>query len=222
MAGDMLSNLGAHTIISAKFKEELKLHAVKEYIEALLSCFQGELYDVILEKKEKVNEDQLLKMINLKTSSYTTSAPLVMGAILGSAKPKQVEILREYGNLLGEAFQITDDILGSFGDEKKLGKPANSDIRQGKKTLLSIYAIRNASLSGRKLLKRSLGNKNLTPKDFDAVREVFVNSGALQYAKDKARECISRSKSLLRESCFTLEPVEFLIKLSDYIIMREL
>ncbi|MDD5530096.1 MAG: polyprenyl synthetase family protein [bacterium] len=222
MAGDMLSNLGASVILSSKFGEGCKLGALKEYNESLLSCFQGELYDVILENENKVSEAQLLKMIGLKTSSYTTVAPLVMGAILGGATDAKIKVFREFGILLGAAFQITDDILGSFGEEKKLGKPVNSDIRQGKKTLLSIYALDNASSSETKVLKRNLGNKNLTEKDFDDVREIFIKTGALDYAKSKARGYISKAKNLLISAKFESEPTEFLLELSDFMITRKL
>ncbi|MDD2890734.1 MAG: polyprenyl synthetase family protein [bacterium] len=222
MAGDMLSNLGANVVLSSKFREEYKIGALKEYNDSLLSCFQGELYDVILENENKVSEEQLLKMIGLKTSSYTTVAPLVMGAMLGGANIKKIKIFREFGILLGAAFQITDDILGSFGEEKKLGKPVNSDIRQGKKTLLSIYAGDNASSSELKILKRNLGNKNLTEKDFDDVREIFIKTGALDYAKNKARGHISKAKNLLISAKFKSKPTKFLLELSDFMITRKL
>lgn len=221
MAGDMLAALGAQTIITSKFKDKNKLTAVREYNYALLSCFSGELYDVILEKKTIVSENQLMKMINLKTSSYTTAAPLVIGATLGETEQKRIELMREFGNLLGAAFQIKDDILGSFGNEEKLGKPANSDIRQGKKTLLAIYALQKSSAAGKQVLKKSLGNKHLTAKQFDEVREIFVESGALKYSKNKAKSYITKSKQVLKSAKLTKDSTKFLEALADYIIARE-
>ena len=220
IAGDMLGGLATRVIIETSFPSELKLQALRELIGAELECFHGELYDVILEDEDEVGEEDLLKMIDLKTVSYTTSAPLVMGAILGEGTGEQIETLRKYGKLLGRAFQIIDDVLGTFGDAEKLGKPVGSDIRQGKKTLLLLYALKNAQEL--EFLQHCLGKKDLTQVELQRVREIFKNCGALEYSRNKAIEYIGKAKSVLDSGNFKKESKEFLNYLADFIIERKL
>lgn len=220
VAGDMLGSLATKVILETNFREDLKLCALRELMEAEINCFQGELYDVVLESKTDVKEENLMQMVDLKTASYTTQLPLVMGAILGEASDKQIEILREYGHHLGRAFQITDDILGTFGDEKTVGKPVDSDIKQGKKTLLSIYALERASDEEKQFLLHSFGNKNLMTGELKRVREIIAATGALDYSKSKALEYAKMAKSILEHGNFTPKSKEFLKELPDFIVKR--
>ena len=219
IAGDMLGCLAIKIIMESTFSESSKLRALNEFIEAELNCFHGELYDVILEH-EDASEQELLKMIDLKTSSYTTQAPLVIGAILGQGTDGQIDILRAYGKLLGRAFQITDDILGTFGDEKTTGKPAASDIKQGKKTLLLIYALNHSSTQEIDLLHHSIGNKELTTNDIENVRQIFISTGALGFAQAAASQYAEQAKSVLEAS--NLSGKEFLIWLTDFVVKRKM
>lgn len=215
IGGDMLSALAIQPILKTNLKN--KERAISEFIHAELSCFYGELLDIMLEKEDDTKEEDFFKMIDLKTASYTTIAPLVIGAILGEANDEQIETLRTYGKLLGQAFQITDDILGVFGDEKRLGKPVDSDIKEGKKTLLIIYALNNVKDEDKNFLKSCLGNSALAPEDLIKVREVLKSSGALTYSRNKAKEIIESAKAILKNN-FT--NASFLIEIADFIIER--
>ncbi len=89
-----------------------------------------------------------------KTSIYTYENPLHIGAILAGASTNDLELLSKYAIPGGIAFQIQDDILGLFGNTEKTGKPAHSDLRQGKMTLLIIKALEKANPNQKsKLLK---------------------------------------------------------------------
>jgi geranylgeranyl diphosphate synthase type I len=218
IAGDMLGSLAAQVIIESKFSEHFKLRALSEFIDAELCCFHGELYDVILEQEEATEED-FFRMVDLKTSSYTTKAPLVIGAILGGGKEKEIETLREYGRLLGRAFQIVDDILGTFGDKKITGKPTASDIKQGKKTLLLLYALQKATPKDIAFLHNSVGNRRLKKQDLQRVKEIFIRTGALDYARKKISQYTEKAKEIL--NFFPSEKVTFLSQLADFIRDRD-
>lgn len=219
VAGDMLGSLATKVIMESNFSESLKLSALHEFIEAELNCFHGELYDVIIER-EDVSEQEYIRMVDLKTASYTTKAPLVMGAILGNGNTEQIEVLREYGKFLGRAFQITDDILGTFGDKNATGKPVASDIKQGKKTILLLYALRNATPKHIDFLHNSIGNKNLTHHQIEEVRKIFIRTGALEYAKACAAKYAKEATSVLASS--NLKKTEFLTQLTNFIVDRNL
>src|SRR4030042_6057598 len=112
-----------------------------------------------MEYKKKTTEKEVLKMYEYKTAKYTIEGPLHLGAILAGADDKLLKTFSAYAIPVGIAFQIQDDILGLFGDEKKLGKPVGSDIRQGKFTILAAKAVEKASGKQKKIIKNILGKK---------------------------------------------------------------
>ena len=115
-------------------------------------------------------------MHRLKTSSYTTTGPLVMGAILAGADVRTQDALREVGDALGLAFQLGDDLLGTFGDPAKTGKSARSDLRQGKRTAL--VAELEGDRDAQRLLPRVLGVEDAPDDEVDALIARMVSSGA--------------------------------------------
>jgi len=100
---------------------------------------EGQQYDVDFEQAQQVSIDQYMEMIRLKTSVLLATA-LQVGAMLGGANHQQQELLYQYGIALGLAFQIQDDYLDCYGNEKTFGKAIGGDIREGKKTWLWLRA----------------------------------------------------------------------------------
>jgi len=101
--------------------------------------------DVVLKMHEEVLIGQQLdllavqdvsRMHQLKTGSYTLRGPMALGAVLGGASEAQLQALDRFGTPLGEAFQLRDDLLGTFGDPSATGKSAGNDLRAGKRTAL--------------------------------------------------------------------------------------
>ena len=94
-----------------------------------------------MKPKEKRREKEILEVHRNKTAKYTVEGPLHLGAMLAGADEKILKVFSDYAVPVGIAFQIQDDILGAFGNEKKLGKPVCSDLREGKQTLLVAKAL---------------------------------------------------------------------------------
>jgi geranylgeranyl diphosphate synthase type I len=220
IAGDMLSSLAFKIIIESKFSDHLKLKALQELSTSLLECFHGEFYDVVLEKKDE-EEEELLKMIDLKTGSYTTKAPLIMGGILAGGSDYELSILKTYAHFLGRAFQMVDNILGIVGDPTVTGKPVGSDIKQGKKTLLILYTFKKVNQKERKFLQNAIGNRRLSDEEVVRVRELIRKTGAVEYVKERASRYKERAKEALKKMKHQ-EKVTFLYHLADYIVEREL
>lgn len=110
---------------------------------------EGEQYDVDFEDIPEVSLDEYINMIRLKTS-VLLAASLKMGAILGNASGEDSEKIYDFGLNLGLAFQIKDDYLDSFGDQKTFGKRIGGDILQNKKTYLLCTALKKANPNQRK------------------------------------------------------------------------
>ncbi len=125
---------------------------------------EGQQWDMNFENQNTVSVTQYLKMIELKTAVLLGCA-MKMGAIVGEANEEDAQRLYEVGRKLGIAFQLQDDILDSFGDEKKFGKQTGGDIIQNKKTLLLIEAMEKANPEQRIQLTNWLEKKSFDQKE---------------------------------------------------------
>src|SRR3989344_4428932 len=142
-----------------------------------------------------------------------------------SPAPTPAEILNVYRLKTAQyTFQIQDDILGIFGNEKKLGKPILSDIKQGKQTLLVAKALEMGNSSHRKQILSALGRKQISKRQAEEVRLALKNSGALAYCKDLAKKYAEQAKDSLKQfnrKKYNQEVIETLSGLADLIIKRE-
>lgn len=138
----------------------------------------GQLMDITLPLKENITIEDVTAIHKYKTAQYTVNGPMKMGAILAGYKdPEKID---RYGIPLGIAFQIQDDILGMFGDEKQLGKSVVSDFEEGKKTHLILYSYEMAKKEEVDFIKERLGKKGVSSDDFRKVKEIIDNCGALE------------------------------------------
>ncbi len=119
-----------------------------------------------------VELEQILRMYTYKTGRYSFSLPLLTGAILAGATEELRAGLEHCGQSLGLLFQLRDDELGLFGSEEQTGKPAASDLREGKKTILVSLMLEQASGVERARLLGILGNPRCTADDVAFVRDL--------------------------------------------------
>lgn len=183
---------------------------------------EGETVDVQLSftKPGNVTEKQVLQMLAKKTASLL-SFSCRAGAVIGTGRlnHKYADAVSDYAYYAGLAFQLQDDILGITGDQKKLGKPVGSDIREGKRTLIVLEAFKKADRKQAALLKRVLGNPSADSGDVEAVKDVFVKLGAISRTQKKAAAFIEKSIG-----CLDILPAsrhkEFLSNLAEYIVDR--
>jgi geranylgeranyl diphosphate synthase type I len=133
-----------------------------------------------------------------------------------------LEALSAYSLPVGKAFQIQDDILGIFGNEKKLGKSVGADIIEGKQTLLVLKALKNGDKKQIKEIRRLLGKKDLTEKEVGVFREIIRETGSLEYSQKLAEQLVAESLRALENIEFkSAEAKKFLEGIAEYIIKRE-
>ncbi len=221
IAGDLLASFGNEIISKSAFDEEKKLKLLQKFNKIVKLTGYGEIIDILSGLKTNVTEQDILKMHRLKTAIYTIEGPLHMGAIAAGASDEQLKTLTNYAIPLGQAFQIKDDILGMFGSEVKLGKPADSDIKEGKKTLLIIKAIENSSDENKKFIRHCLGKKEITSEGLSKLREILKKSGALDYSKELSEKLVNKAKDAIKNSDFEKQGKDFLLEIADYIIKRD-
>jgi len=124
------------------------------------------------------------QVIRFKSAKYTIEHPLLIGALVGGAPDGALAPLSDYGLALGEAFQLRDDLLGVFGDPEATGKPAGDDLREGKRTVLVAHALDAASDSEREVVEGLLGRDDLELEGVEAIRQVLVDTGAVDRVED--------------------------------------
>lgn len=220
VAGDFASAWAFECLLRANFSDELKLKAIKQLVLMLNEVNFGQSLDVKFQQTNSIKVKDVLKVLEYKTAKYTIESPLLLGAILAGASSSFLRKLSAYAIPVGIAFQIKDDILGIFGDEKVTGKPVGSDLREGKKTLLVIVALEKSKADDRKFILKSLENKNLKAEDVERVRNIIKKTGSLEYSETLANELIVKGKKSLFNLPLPGEVKDYLIDLANFIVTR--
>jgi len=189
VAGDVMYSMALDAFLSVKEDMRRKEETLKKLISAALYTGSGEFIELLLGTKpiEKVTRVDIYKIYDHKTANYTFASPLSMGATLAGAKPAEIEKLFSYGMLLGRAFQIKDDIIGVFGEEKETGKSSLTDIKEAKRTLLIWYAFNHAGIKDRLIIKKIMEGKSAREQELVKIRRIIVNTGALSYAEGQIK-----------------------------------
>tara|TARA_B100000029_G_scaffold63942_1_gene57273 strand:+ start:862 stop:2577 length:1716 start_codon:yes stop_codon:yes gene_type:complete len=184
--------------------------------EMVRNVADGQQEDISFESRNEVSEDEYIEMITGKTSvMFETCAGT--GSILAGASPEIVENMEKWGLNLGLCFQLMDDLIDITGDTQTLGKPAGSDIVQGKKTLIAIHALK----CGKEMpaFTKAYGAGECSDEELvNAVQELH-DSGSIQYAKDRAMH-----HHALAHGCLDKLPdspaVSVLRELTDFQLIR--
>ena len=145
----------------------------------------GQAFEFSMWKKREFSEEEVIRLLRYKTGALTRLSTEA-GAVSGGGPQDQVDALAEYGETVGIAFQIVDDILNVTGDVKKYGKEIGGDIREGKKTLMAARLLRVAKPADKKAFSNLLGKKKITNAQIRKAIGLYEKYGALEYAKAQA------------------------------------
>jgi geranylgeranyl diphosphate synthase, type I len=140
LAGDLAAAWAQEALLELELPPARVLLAARELARVEEEVIHGQVLDV----RSRARDWREVEAVHaLKTASYTARGPVVMGARLAGASEGQVTALAAFATPLGVAFQLRDDVLGTFGDARATGKPAGSDLRKGKRTALVLEASRD-------------------------------------------------------------------------------
>jgi len=222
IVGDIASAMANEIIFNVKFSAEVIVKALDKLQDIIYVTIPGEMLDIVMENRGRTTEKEILRMFEGKTSRYTFEGPLHLGCVLAGGDQKMLQAFTKYSLPLGKAFQIQDDILGVFGNEKKLGKPVGSDIVEGKQTLLVLKALKKGNAEQRKIVQSCLGKKDLTKKELKSFREVLRQTGSLEYSQKLAAAFVNEALVALEETEIKNKEAEVFLKgIAEYIIKRE-
>lgn len=195
--------------------------ALEVFCTATADMVDGEFLQMRHAEDLAMTEEQYFSVIKKKTAGLIRAACAV-GALHGQGSPEQVAALALYGEKIGLAFQIADDLLDYLGEEEQTGKETGNDFAEGKMTLPLIHALRQATTQEQELLRRSLAD-NQQSGAFAAVRSILAENGSVVYCRSRAEEEMRAGLAAL--ACFTRqeqqEDIAALRSLADYVLNRE-
>ena len=218
MAGDLLFAKVFQSLSQTGVPPERVVEAVGILAEAAVEICEGQAMDMAFERLEEVSEDEYIRMVSKKTAALMRASAMC-GALCGGGSRRQVEELGRYGLNAGIAFQIVDDVLGVVADERRLGKPVGSDLREGKKTIVLMHALKNASEEGRRRILSVLGRRDAPKSELEEAVEAMVEAGSIEYARKLASEYAERAKEALKELPET-KARRMLAELVDFFVAR--
>ena len=196
--GDISFYLSWQVLLNSGFSDDLLIKAGRFYSKYVIRLVHGQSLDITYTGLENATEEAILNVLWTKSGEYTSLLPLIVGYTLAGGNDATVlEAINSYAKCFGWAFQIQDDYLGLFGDEKVLGKPIGSDIREGKNTLFVLQLRKNGSPSILKFLNGVLGNKNISQKDVFEMRRTLRESGALDVVLQQGWDYVVEGKKYI-------------------------
>jgi geranylgeranyl diphosphate synthase type I len=165
----------------------------------------GQYLDLVAQASGEPDMDRALRVLRFKSAKYTVERPLHVGAALAGAGQELIDGLSAYGLPIGEAFQLRDDLLGVFGDPAVTGKPAGDDLREGKRTVLIAYAVSHASEVQLAEFDRLFGRPDLDDDGVQLLREILVDSRAVDACEDLIASRTEEATDALRDAPFADE-----------------
>lgn len=216
--GDIACFEALRLVDVADFDASKKVKSQQKLLEVILETGYGEALDVLYTYKQP-NLSQIWKVMDLKTARYSLVGPLIIGSLLGDGNKNRMAALTKFGLAAGIAFQLADDVLGLFANEKVIGKP--SDLAEGKNTLL-IYKTRE--LAGPKdkiILDTVWGNKNASHKETKQVQEIVIKCGALAWCHREQERLVREAKGVIGQISSDRKLQSIFGQIADFTIDRQ-
>jgi len=219
--GDIGITQSIKLLSESDFPIERRNLALNFFLQMVTDTMLGEMLDIESAQAYQRTEKHILDIYKTKTANYTIVGPLSLGAILGGASDELLKTIKLFGEYLGIAFQIQDDILGIFGDENTIGKSITSDIEENKSTLLLTYSLKQATKEQQAILKAYYGKSGITKEQHEQIKQVFHDSGALDYCKNMIIKLTSQAKELIPQLSQNDSKQELLTQFIDLLVKRE-
>lgn len=229
LLGDLLQTFGWEILSGSDFSPSILRDTQKIFAQLSQEAIVGQYLDIsIASRLKKINfgklEQSVLRVLELKSGRYTVEKPCYLGASLAKAKAGAFKVFSNYGIPLGIAFQLQDDILGMYGQEAELGKPADSDLKEGKLSLLVVKTLQKLNQQKEAEIKKKFlslwGNKKITQNDLGWVRNIIEITGALRYSKDLAEKLVCQAKESLAHYPFEKSSRDFFMETADFLRER--
>lgn len=211
-----------------KIGEERTFKILTEFAHMARKCTEGQSMELewVENKRWDLTEQDYYVMAGLKTANYTMTFPFRMGAIIAGAAEEQLAASFSFGEKVGIAFQIQDDVLNLIGEREKYGKELGGDLWEGKKTLMLIHLINHCTTEEKANVMRIMDKRReeKTEPEVRYVWDLMLKYGSIEHAKKKAVELANEAKLEFEKEFAFLPETEaksFLRGLIDFVINRD-
>ncbi len=195
--------------------------ALDVFTELRLEVNVGQYLDLLGTVRGDASVEFARKICAYKSGKYTVERPLHLGAALAGRLDELVTPLSAYGDPLGEAFQLRDDLLGTFGDAEVTGKPVGEDLRDGKPTTMYARARQAATGADAELLATRYGAVDLSAEEIDAIQAVFERTGARSATEAAVDALVDQALTALRAAPILPTARDELDALARFVAERE-
>lgn len=199
LAGDLAHSWAVELYLRARPQSKDGTGLDRAFSQMCQEVVDGQYGEMLLAGRQEPGEEELLRVLRLKSGRYSVERPIELGARFAGAGAPRLEALGRYGSAVGEAFQLQDDVLGTFGEEEATGKPVSADLSEGKFTFLVHHALRGAEEAGRERLREILERQDLEAGDVDDAREIIRRSGGLEAVREMIDARLGRAAAALEE-----------------------
>ncbi|HWB73229.1 MAG TPA: polyprenyl synthetase family protein [Egibacteraceae bacterium] len=197
LAGDLAFVWADQLLDGAGIPAGALQQARRVFTELRIEVMAGQYLDLRLAGLAGASEADSLRVSLLKSGRYTVTRPLQLGAALGGGDSALDAAFRAFGDAVGVAFQLRDDVLGLFGEPEHTGKGALEDLREGKRTMLMLRALRLAAAPERAELTAILGNPCVGEAEAARARRIVADCGALASVERTVTEHQQRGRRAL-------------------------
>jgi geranylgeranyl diphosphate synthase, type II len=219
LSGDVMQ-IASYQFIAQTPSEQLKRTLDLFSITAAEIC-EGQQYDVEFESRDRVEADEYLEMIRLKTA-VLLGAALQIGAWIGGAGEEDAQLLYDYGINIGLAFQLKDDLLDVYGNEATFGKKIGGDILCNKKTYMLIHALELANGNDADELQKWIrtSDEKLSNQKIQAVTSLFNKLGVKTLCEEKMQHFYAKAVANLEKVSILENNKQELRKLGEKLMFR--
>ncbi|MGM7665780.1 polyprenyl synthetase family protein [Microbacterium sp. A93] len=198
LAGDLMLTLAHSLLARLDIHDERRQAVLDVFDDTVFESAAGEHYDVWLSMRlQQATAQDVLAMVDQKTAAYSFQAPLILAAILAGSTTSVIDELTAIARRIGVIYQLRDDVLGLFGDERETGKSTISDLREGKETLLIAYARSDVAWAE---VESLFGDSALSVADSRRLKRVIEESGALVFVESFITERCDEVYQLVQEA----------------------
>lgn len=212
LAGDLASTYSWELLLQAPFPAACRERACQLFVQIQTEVFAGQQLDLIA-------SPHVERMHDLKTGSYTVRGPAQLGALLGGATDLQLSTLEAWARPLGIAFQLRDDLLGTFGDSSTTGKPGD-DLRHGKRNAVIAEFERLVPKEQQGLILRVWGDSLADEATVHEACELLVSSGATKRVEARLGELTDQARTCLRTADLAPRGKALLSELTEQLTAR--
>ncbi len=193
--------------------------ALAVWNELRIELNMGQYLDVLGTARGDTDIESARRIARYKSGKYTIERPLHVGAALAGRLDQLQAALSAYGDPLGEAFQLRDDVLGAFADAEVIGKPVGEDLRDGKPTPLLSAAVAAAKPGEAAMLAR-VGAAGLSADEVGEIQDVLVATGALAEIESTIERLTAQAVEAIEEAPIEPEARGPLVDLAAYVARR--